>query len=40
MAVGNVELLKVISKINKKMGADTIVLGENIIDLGGRMTTG
>jgi recombination protein RecA len=39
MAV-NAELLKVINKINKKMGADTIILGENIQNTIGRFTTG
>ena len=36
----NAELLKVINKINKKMGADTIILGENIQSTVGRFTTG
>lgn len=40
MALANVELLKVINKINKKLGADTVVLGEDIVDTNGRMTTG
>ena len=40
MAVGNAELLKVINKINKKFGEDTIIRGEDIIDTHGRMTTG
>ena len=40
MPLANAELLKVINKLNKKMGADTIVLGENIVDTNGRMTTG
>ena len=37
----NADLLKVIAKINKKMGDDTIVLGEEIRDnVISRMTTG
>ena len=36
----NPELLKVINKINKKMGADTIILGEKIQGTVGRFTTG
>ena len=40
MAIANAELLKVINKINKKLGADTVVLGENITNTNGRMTTG
>jgi len=36
----NAELLKVINKINTKMGADTIILGENIQSTVGRFTTG
>lgn len=36
----NPELLKVINKINKKMGADTIILGEKIQGTIGRFTTG
>jgi len=36
----NPELLKVINKINKKMGADTIILGEKIQRTVGRFTTG
>jgi len=34
------ELLKVLNAINKKMGADTVVLGSNIIDVADRFTTG
>jgi len=34
------ELAKVFSAINKKMGADTIVLGSEITETGGRFTTG
>jgi recombination protein RecA len=40
MAIANAELLKVINKINKKFGEDTIIRGEDIIDTHGRMTTG
>lgn len=41
MATINAELLKVIAKINKKMGVDTIVLGEDIRDdVMARITTG
>lgn len=40
MAIMNAELLKVITKINKKFGADTVVLGEDIIDGAERLTTG
>lgn len=40
MATINAELLKVITKINKKFGADTVVLGEDIIDGAERLTTG
>jgi recombination protein RecA len=36
----NAELLKVINKINKKFGADTVVLGEDILEGTGRITTG
>jgi len=36
----NAELLKVINKINKKMGADTIILGEKIQGTVRRFTTG
>lgn len=34
------ELAKVFTAINKKMGADTIVLGSEITETGGRFTTG
>jgi len=34
------DLAKVIVNINKKMGADTVVLGSEITESGGRMTTG
>jgi recombination protein RecA len=34
------ELLKVLNAINKKMGADTVVLGSDIIDVADRFTTG
>jgi len=34
------DLAKVFSAINKKMGADTIVLGSDITEGGGRLTTG
>ena len=34
------ELLKIINKINKKFGENTIIHGEDIIDVHGRMTTG
>jgi len=40
MTTINPELLKVINKINKKFGEDTIIRGEDIIDVHGRMTTG
>ena len=36
----NPELLKIINKINKKFGENTIIHGEDIIDVHGRMTTG
>lgn len=34
------ELLKVLNAINKKMGADTVVLGSEIIEVADRFTTG
>lgn len=34
------ELLKVLNAINKKMGADTVVLGSDIIEVAERFTTG
>lgn len=34
------ELAKVFATINKKMGVDTIVLGSEITEVGGRLTTG
>jgi recombination protein RecA len=34
------ELLKVLNSINKKMGADTVVLGSEIIEVADRFTTG
>lgn len=40
MAAANAELMKVINKINKKFGSDTVVLGEDIIDVMSRVTTG
>jgi recombination protein RecA len=40
MAAVNAELMKVINKINKKFGSDTVVLGEDIIDVMSRISTG
>lgn len=40
MATMTGELAKVILNINKKMGSDTVVLGSEITESGGRMTTG
>lgn len=34
------ELMKVLNALNKKMGADTVVLGSDITETGGRFTTG
>ena len=34
------DLAKVFSAINKKMGEDTIVLGSDITQTGGRLTSG
>lgn len=38
--MASAELLKVLNAINKKMGADTVVLGSDIIDVADRFTTG
>ena len=38
--MASAELLKVLNAINKKMGADTVVLGSEIIDVADRFTTG
>lgn len=36
----NTDLLKVVAKLNKKFGDDTIVIGSNIRDLSERFTSG
>jgi recombination protein RecA len=36
----NTDLLKLVAKLNKKFGEDTIVVGSDIRDLSGRFTTG
>lgn len=38
--MASAELLKVLNAINKKMGADTVVLGSDIIEVADRFTTG